>query len=80
MTHQIKINRSEINRRVSFTAYVDGKVLTGKTGAVRYFKSEEAARKAASSASSEYVQCNHWPTQKRCGVCGMGISANERRA
>jgi hypothetical protein len=48
MTQQITISRSEINRRVSFTAHVNGKVLTGKTGAIRYFKTEEAARKAAS--------------------------------
>lgn len=50
MAHQIQIIRAEINRRISFTAYVNGKVLTGKKGAIRYFKTEEAARKAASNS------------------------------
>lgn len=50
MTDQIRISRSEINRKVSFVAYVNGRALTGKTGALRYFKSEQAARKAAETA------------------------------
>jgi hypothetical protein len=24
-------------------------------------------------------ECNHWPGQERCGVCGMGFAPNERR-
>jgi hypothetical protein len=25
------------------------------------------------------ASCNHWPGQKRCMVCGMGLSETDRR-